>query len=66
MYINEELENSPLFYYSVGLAAVISTIYGVISLFTGDGAQGVFVLTISALFYVAIYFRLFARESRME
>ncbi len=63
MYINEEFENSPLFYYSIGLALVISTIYGVIALFTGAGEKGVFILTISAIFYVAFYYRLFAKDN---
>ncbi len=63
MYLNEELENSPLLYYSVGIALVLSTIYGIIALFTGSGEKGVFILTISALFYVAIYYRLFSRDN---
>jgi hypothetical protein len=66
MYINKELENSPLFYYFVGMAVVMGTIYGVITLFIGNGEQGVFILTISVLFYVAIYHRLFKEDSHIE
>jgi len=66
MYINEELENSPLLYYLVGVAVVIGTVYGVIALLTGDGEKGVFTLTISVLFYVAMYHRLFKRDSHIE
>lgn len=66
MYINEELENSPLFYYSVGLTLIIATIYGLVALFTGAFEKGAFVLTISALFYAAIYYSLFTEDSYLE
>ncbi len=62
MHLNNELENAPLLYYSVGIALVISTIYGVIALVTGAGEKGVFILTVSAIFYIAMYYRLFTRD----
>ncbi len=66
MDLNDEIENAPLFYYSVVIALIISTIYGVIALFTGALEEGTFILTISALFYVAIYYRLFSSDSYPE
>lgn len=66
MYISEELENSPVLYYSVALVLVICTIYGMVALFTGEGEKGVFILTIAVPFYVAFYYRLFYDDNHTD
>ncbi len=63
MYRDEDPDDAPVFYIFVILAVLISTIYGLISLFTGATEEGIFILTVSAIFYVALYFRFFPSEN---
>ncbi len=63
MYRDEDPDDAPVFYIAVILALVASTIYGVVTLFTGEAEKGIFILTISAFFYVALYFRFFPPDN---
>lgn len=56
---DEDPDDAPVFYISVILALLVSTIYGTIALFTGGAEKGIFILTVSAIFYIALYFRFF-------
>ncbi len=59
MYRDDDPDDAPVFYISVILALVVTTIYGIVALFMGEAAKGMFILTVSTMFYVALYLRFF-------
>ncbi len=57
-------DDAPVFYVTVIILLVVSTIYGVVVLLSGEGEKSVFTLTIALLFYVALYPRFFPQNRK--